>query len=61
MELIAGIILFGLLFGIGGKEKTETKIENNNKIQVKTPRYTVVGKGMNRKLRDNKTGMYIVT
>ena len=22
---------------------------------------TVVGKGMNRKLRDNKTGMYIIT
>ena len=61
MELIIAIILFGLLFGIGGKEKTETKIENNNKIQVKTPRYTIVGKGMNRKLRDNKTGMYIIT
>ena len=61
MELIIAVILFGFLFGIGGKEKTETKIENNNKIQVKAPRYTVVGKGMNRKLRDNKTGMYIVT
>ena len=61
MELIAGIIILGILFGIGGKEKTETKIENDKKVQIKTPRYTVVGKGMNRKLRDNKTGIYIIT
>ena len=61
MELIAGLLILGVLFGIGGKEKTETKVENGNKMQVKTPRYTVVGKGMNRKLKDNKTGMYIIT
>ena len=61
MELIIAVILFGFLFGIGGKEKTETKIENGNKTETKTSRYTVVGKGMNRKLRDNKTGMYIIT
>jgi len=61
MELIAGLLILGVLFGIGGKEKTEIKVENGNKVQVKTPRYTVVGKGMNRKLKDNKTGMYIIT
>lgn len=48
MELIA-IILAIALFGSG------------NKAKVKSGEYKVVGKGMNRKLKDKKTGMYIVT
>ena len=48
MHIILGLLL-AAIFNSGNKEK------------VKSGEYTVVGKGMNRKLRDNKTGMYIVT
>jgi len=49
MHLIFSLLLSAVLFN------------NKNKEKVKSGEYTVVGKGNNRKLRDNKTGMYIVT
>ncbi len=48
MHLIVGLLL-SAIFNSGNKEK------------VKSGEYVIVGKGMNRKLKDKKTGMYIVT
>lgn len=36
-------------------------LKSDYKKNIETGRYTWVGKGHNRKLRDNKTGMYIIT
>jgi len=48
MHIIIGLLL-AAVFNSGNKEK------------VKSGEYKIVGKGMNRKLKDTKTGMYIIT